>query len=260
MDIIAAHRQGLTEKLELECADLAGRPRDYGQRAIVLHHLFDHSQGTHWWALIEASRQMATDRALQSLEARTGGWWRRRATRDAANLALADLRTALGKEAARRTAHAYRAYRMAGTPALVDALDQMIAPEHARGLVALHAERREGRAIDAGRSDGLALAVEADIGADPEGSVARAMEAMDRTFLGRAARKALKVQPLPQVIRRRAKRGWASLDRALREDPFLPAAFRANPAQHFFALQHALADRRRRDWVEGADSGEALAA
>ena len=36
MDIIAAHQQGLIEKLSEEAAALAGRPNDFGQRAVVL--------------------------------------------------------------------------------------------------------------------------------------------------------------------------------------------------------------------------------
>ena len=42
MDIIAAHRQGLIEQLDDEVAALAGRGRDHAQRAVVLHHLYDH--------------------------------------------------------------------------------------------------------------------------------------------------------------------------------------------------------------------------
>ena len=39
MDIIAAHQQGLIEKLAEEAAALAGRPKDFGQRAVVLGRL-----------------------------------------------------------------------------------------------------------------------------------------------------------------------------------------------------------------------------
>lgn len=260
MDIIAAHREGLTQKLDVECADLAGRARDFGQRAIVLHHLYDHSLGTHWWALVEARRQMAMDRALQALEAKAKGWWRGRVSREAAATALLGLRQALGEEAARRTAAAYRAYRMAGTPALLDSLETIASAEHGRLLVGLHAQRRDGQAIGAGESEALAIAVEQDVGDDPDGMVAQAFARVDTTFLGQAARRALKTTPLDKTIIRQRKRGWASIERALRDDPFLPAAFRANPAQHFFALQHGLADRRRRDWVEGGGESEALAA
>jgi hypothetical protein len=38
----------------------------------------------------------------------------------------------------------------------------------------------------------------------------------------------------------------------LRADP-VAGFFRANPAQHFYALQHALAERRRRQWREACD-------
>lgn len=260
MDIIAAHRAGLTEKLDVECADLAGRACDFGQRAIVLHHLYDHSLGGHWWALVEAQRQLATDRALQRLERQTRRWWRSRASCDAALCALMALRDALGREGARRTAAAYRAYRMAGTPALVDGLEGAMAPDHAGRLVAMHGQRREGRAIGADEAEALALAVERDVGADPAGAVAAALDEVGRTYLGRPARRLLMPVRFEKVLARHRKRGWSKLERALREDPFLPAAFRANPAQHFFALQHGLADRRRKGWVEGVSEGEALAA
>ncbi|WP_037500911.1 hypothetical protein [Sphingomonas jaspsi] len=257
MDIIAAHRDGLTQKLDLECADLAGRARDFGQRAIVLHHLYDHSLGGHWWALLEAVRQMEIDRALQALEGKARAWWRGRKSQETALEALAALRTALGDEQARRTAIAYRTYRMAGTPALADALCD---GEHARRLVDLHARRRDGEAIDPASAVSLVEAVEADIGSDPDGAVATAWAAVDATFVGKAARAALQRPTPEQLVARHAKKGWAKLERTLREDPFLPAAFRANPAQHFYALQHGLADRRRKEWVEGVGKSEALAA
>lgn len=251
MDIISAHRQGLIEKLELECADLAGRPRDFGQRAIVLHHLYDHSQGGHCWALVEARRQMAIERILQQLEGRADRWWRSRRSCAAAAEAVRALRMALGAEAARRTARAYAAYRMAGTPALADALAARTAPDHAAALLRLHAFRRDGITLDREAAHQLAEAVEADLGHDPQGGIAAALQCADATFLGRAAREALRATPLAKAIGRFGRKGWANVERALRMDPFLPAAFRANPAQHFFALQHGLADRRRKEWVEG---------
>lgn len=257
MDIIAAHREGLTEKLELECTDLAGRGRDFGQRAIVLHHLYDHSLGGHWWALLEAVRQMEMDRALQALEAKAGAWWRGGKAQGAARAALGELRTALGEEQARRTATAYRLYRMAGTPALAETLADS---DHARRLIELHALRRDGQGIGADGAASLVEAVEADVGCDPDGAVAAAWALVDVSHLGKPARRALKRSDLAQSVARYRKKGWPKLERTLREDPFLPAAFRANPAQHFYALQHGLADRRRKDWVEGVGESEALAA
>lgn len=257
MDIIAAHREGLTEKLDLECSDLAGRARDFGQRAIVLHHLYDHSLGGHWWALLEATRQMEIDRALQSLEAKAGAWWRGGKAQEAARGALSALQLALGEEQARRTALAYRTYRMAGTPALAETLADS---DHARQLVELHSLRRERLEIAPERAATLVDAVEADVGVILDDALASAWARIDETHLGKAARAALKRPPLVQLIARHRKKGWAKLDRSLREDAFLPAAFRANPAQHFYALQHSLAERRRRDWVEGIVGDEALAA
>ena len=74
MDIIAAHQQGLTEQLEEEVAALAGRARDHGQRAMVLHHLYDHSRGAHAWALAEARRALRIAEGLEALAKRLGRW------------------------------------------------------------------------------------------------------------------------------------------------------------------------------------------
>ena len=45
---------------------------------------------------------------------------------------------------------------------------------------------------------------------------------------------------------RAQRRGWASVDRSLKSYGLMPRPFTANSAQHFYAIQNALAERRRR--------------
>jgi len=58
---------------------------------------------------------------------------------------------------------------------------------------------------------------------------------------------------MSRALDRDRKRGWPKIESALRRDPALPASFQANPAQHFFALQNVLAERRRQQWREACD-------
>src|SRR5687767_14406122 len=126
MDIIAAHQQGLIEQLEHEVAAIAGRPRDLCQRAMVLHHLFDHSRGAHQWALAEARRALRIERGLETL----GKTVDRRiwilSRREEAKRALAQLAGALGEESRARCAAAYLAYRLSSTPALRSEAEQRL--------------------------------------------------------------------------------------------------------------------------------------
>src|SRR4030095_9980172 len=88
MDIIAAHRQGLIEQLNEEVTALAGRGRDQAQRAVALHHLYDHSRGSHIWALTEARRELCIAVGLASLRRRLDRWGWIIARRDGARGAL----------------------------------------------------------------------------------------------------------------------------------------------------------------------------
>ena len=88
MDIIAAHQQGLIEKLAEEAAALAGRAKDFGQRAVVLHHLYDHSRGHHQWALAEARRELHIAAAIETLRRKLRQWGWLAARRERARLAL----------------------------------------------------------------------------------------------------------------------------------------------------------------------------
>ena len=254
MDIIAAHQQGLIEQLDDEVAALAGRPRDHVQRAIVLHHLYDHSRGGHVWALAEARRALWLAASLAALERRIERWGWLVGRRDEAHAALALLAETLGEAAQRRTAAAYRAYRLTATAALRNAAEEAIEPSLLELLDQCHSARRSGsdlpdetRQMLADASEQLAsAAVEAE-------AIAAAWSAIDATSLRRAARRPLGGKAMARQAARDERRGWAKVERQLLADPALPAAFRANPAQHFYALQRLLQQRRRQQWREACD-------
>jgi len=90
-----------------------------------------------------------------------------------------------------------------------------------------------------------------------EGNAAEPVEdawrAIDATGLRRAAHGLLGARAMSRALDRDRKRGWPKIESALRRDPALPASFQANPAQHFFALQNVLAERRRQQWREACD-------
>ena len=71
--------------------------------------------------------------------------------------------------------------------------------------------------------------------------------------LGRSARRLLGDKALAHCEAGDERKGCARVERQLRADLLFPASFRANPAQHFYALQNALAERRRKQWREAAD-------
>src|SRR5688572_29438534 len=142
MDIIAAHQQGLIEQLDDEVAALAGRPRDHVQRAIVLHHLYDHSRGGHVWALAEARRALWVARRLAALERRIERWGWLVGRRDEARAALGLLADSLGEAAQRRAAAAYRAYRLTATAALRGAAEDAIQAPLLELLDHCHSARR----------------------------------------------------------------------------------------------------------------------
>ncbi|HXG81515.1 MAG TPA: hypothetical protein VNJ05_06920, partial [Sphingomicrobium sp.] len=83
--------------------------------------------------------------------------------------------------------------------------------------------------------------------------LAAAWTAIESTGLGRAAHRLLGDKALAKAAQRDRKRGWLRIEQEIRNDPTLPASFRANPAQHFYALQHGLAERRRQQWREACD-------
>lgn len=254
MDIIAAHQQGLIEQLEEEVAALAGRPRDHAQRAMVLHHLYDHSRGSHAWALAEARQSLWIASGIARLERRIARWGWTVLKRDQAEVALVRLADALGEAAKARMIAAYRAYRLSATKALRGEAEANLPEALLGALDRCHHFRREGEKLPA--DIGLALAEESERLADAaidHDALAEAWAMVEATGLRRAAKRLVGPKALARCRVRDERKGWARIDGELRRDPALPAAFRANPAQHFYAMHRALAERRRQQWRELCD-------
>jgi hypothetical protein len=254
MDIIAAHQQGLIEQLEEEVISLAGRARDHGQRAVVLHHLFDHSRGCHMWALAEARRAVRTSAGLTSLRRKLGHWAWRAASRDQAIAALDLLSDALGEAAQVRTMSAYRAYRLSATKALRSEAERCLPPILLASLDQCHTARRVGEAPSAEAR--IMLAEESERMAEAamdRAALDAAWATIDASRLRRSARALLGDLALARAAAGDERKGWVRVERQLRNDPALPTTFRANPAQHFYALQHMLQERRKQQWREACD-------
>lgn len=252
MDIIAAHRDGLLEQLDEEVAALAGRALDHGQRAIVLHHLYDHARGGHWWALGEARRALRIASRVAQLERLLSRWrWSIRRPAEARQ-ALDRLAAALGEEARLRTAAAYRSYRLTATAAL---RDEALPPVFRERLDECHAARRAGSDLPAEACRDLAAQCDAYVTAISAGSTELhdAWAAIEASGLARPTRRLLSEKRLARDAQRDGKLGLARLEKLLRDDPVLPAAFRANPAQHFYALLRGLVERRRNEWRKACD-------
>jgi hypothetical protein len=254
MDIIAAHRQGLLEQLDEGVAALAGRPRDHAQRAIVLHHLHDHSRGNHLWALAEARRSLRLAAGLAALRRRLDRWGWAIAHRDEAGAALDGLAEALGRTARSRTIAIYRAYRATGTQAMRDEADAWLDPVLADLLGQCHAARRIGMSMALEDQQSLAVHCEqlAAAATDPA-EIDAAWVAIEATGLRRAARRLLGDKAVARQVAKDQRRGTARVECDLRNDATLPASFRANPAQHFYALQQMLRQRRHQQWREACD-------
>jgi hypothetical protein len=254
MDIIAAHQQGLIEQLDAEVEALAGRPRDHVQRAIVLHHLYQHSNGGHVWALAEARRSLRIASGLAKFEKRLARWqW---TVRDPAGCraALDLLAGALGDAARARTIAAYRAYRLSATKALRGEAEASLSPTLLQAFDECHSTRRAKMAMTAD-AQGI-LAEESErlaVGSVDCERLDAAWVEIDTTGIGRSARRLVGEKRLARCQARDGWKGWARVERQLRSDPSLPASFRANPAQHFYAMQLMLAKRRRQKWGQLSD-------
>jgi hypothetical protein len=254
MNIIAAHQQGLIEQLEDEVAAIAGRARDYGQRAMVLYHLFDHSRGAHEWALAEAQRQLRIADGLGTLAKQLGRWGWLFSRQEQTSCTLAQLAGAMGEEARARCAAAYFAYRLSATPALRGEADQRLPADYLQALDKCHWARRSGEGVPAETVARLAEQTELHARAAIDHDlVTAAWSAIGATWLARSASRLLGPKSLARAETGDRRRGRAKVEQALRYDRRLPASFRANPAQHFYALRHALAERRRQRWREACD-------
>ena len=249
MDIIAAHQQGLIEQLDHEVAALAGRAGDHGQRAVVLHHLYDHSRGEHRWALAEAFREARIAGGIVALERRLARWGWRAAARSEAKIALDGLTAAIGEGARDRAATAYRAYRLSATKALRGKAEQALPPALLGALDRCHDARRGGAAMSARERDALADASFA-VAADPC-ALEAAWAAIDATRIGAAARRRLGPAAMARADRAAMRRGMGrgaaargqGVAARISHQPgatFLRAAPRAGRA-----AAHAVARRRR---------------
>jgi hypothetical protein len=254
MDIIAAHQQGLIEQLEEEVAAIAGRPSDFCRRAMVLHHLFDHSRSAHQWALAEARRELRIARGVELLEKRLDRWGWLISRREEAKRALAQLADAMGEASRARCAAAYLAYRLSATPALRVEAEQRLPEALLGALDQCHRSRRAREAVSADVNSSLAERSELHaVEAVDHDSLDAARAAIGTTWLRQSAARLIGSKALARCEARDSKRGWQKVEQSLRNDPLLPASFRANPAQHFYALQRGLVERRRQQWREACD-------
>jgi hypothetical protein len=254
MDIITAHRHGLIEQLEEEVAALAGRGRDHVQRAIVLHHLFDHSRGSHCWALLEARRELRIAVGLATLRRRLARWGWLRAKRERAEAALDQLAEALGEASRSRTAFAYRAYRLSSAPALREEAEASLDQALLALLDQCHAARRAAVSLGPEAKKAIIDQCEHWVAKVVDGqSVRLAWEAIAATGLKRAASRVVGDKALARLMAKDQRRDAAKIERQLRDDDLFPPGFRANPAQTFYALQRMLLERRRQQWREACD-------
>ncbi|MDV3257255.1 MAG: hypothetical protein LOX97_05640 [Sphingomonas sp.] len=254
MDIIAAHQQGLVEQIEEDARTLAGRPGDYGQRAIVLHHMYSNSSFSHEWALAEALREMRIARAIDRLHKSPEGWGWSSRRRGEARAALAGLARAIGEASRARCASAFAAYRLTGTASLRGEAERLLGDVLRTSLCLCHAARRSAQTLpDETRLLLWQSSEELATASVDQDSLDAAWTRIGSTRLARKAWKLLGGPAMERARARDASRGWAKGEAALRADPLLPAAFRANPAQHFYSLQHLVAERRRKQWREACD-------
>ena len=245
MDIIASHQHGLAEQLAHEAAALAGRERDAVQRAIVGHHLYQHSEGRHGFALMAAVAALSLDRALARM-AKVALRWPRR---DVVLAARVEDFAAQARRIDRERCEAMLlAYRLATTPGLRGAGvggDPALALANAGGerrddyLVHVRwAEERWGAQIEA--------AIDALAWSKAPGVLTEAVAALRLSVA---------------LYDHATRSGWARTERALTADKALPRGFAANPGQHYYAIQRGLADKRRKlkgEWLD-FDPAEAVA-
>jgi hypothetical protein len=164
------------------------------------------------------------------------------------------LEEALRKSDRCRTISAYRAYRLSSSQALRDEAEASLDPILLGLLDQCHAARRSGTSLSPDAQAELAGLSEecADAGVDYD-QMRGAWEAIEATGLKRAAKRLLGEQALARRAARDLRRGAIRVERDLRANPALPPSFKANPAQHFYALQLLLRERRRQQWREACD-------
>ena len=230
MDLISAHRHGLGDQLREEAEGLTGRPQDDVQRAIVAHHLFDHSAGRHAYALFAAEAALGFEEALDALRtAAKRARWRIGRNRSVELLERVEaFGAALAGIDAERCAAMWIAYRAAqhdATHAMVPAELAALHGGDARAIFAAHQAWFEGR---------WGLALEA------------AIVALDWPLRAAPVTALLEGLRIPATrLDKAERRGLRKAEAVLVADKRLPARFAANPAHHYYALQRAMAARRR---------------
>ncbi|QNN65576.1 hypothetical protein H9L12_03065 [Sphingomonas rhizophila] len=243
MDIIASYQHGRIEQLAEEARGLAGRECDHVQRAIVYHHLYQHSGDRHAYALIAAQAALRLEDALANVEAAAErSWWRIGRARAAALAERArDFAAALRTIDRDRCEAMQLAYRLAHTHGLStlaedqlpEELRQAFASDDRRALFLAHQQWVENR---------WGLALEAAIHRLEwplrKGAVERAIAAL---------------RPGVAMFSAVERRGFTVFERKLFTDDALPRAFAGNPGQHYYRLQRDLADKRRRARAEACD-------
>jgi hypothetical protein len=228
----------LAAQLAEEAHGLAGRARDHVQRAIVAHHLFDHSGGRHAYALLAAEGALALESALDAMRtaAKRARWRLRGARRAAVMERIEAFGAALAAiDAARCEAMwiAYRAAQHEGTAALVPAALGALRDADADAMFAAHQAWAE-----------------AEWGLDIEAALAALDWPLDAKPVAAAVR-SLRI-PAERFAKAR-KKGLRKVEATLVADPRFPPKFAANPAHHYYVLQRHMAERRRneRDLVLG---------
>ena len=205
-------------------------------------------------SLAEARRELRIAEGIDRLRRRLSRWGWLASRRERARVALEVLANSLGEQSRARCVAAYTAYRSTGTRSLRDQAERNLPAELLEALSSCHAARRSGAAMS---GDALGILFDESETFVAEVVTADAVEAawiaIGATGLRRAAHRLLGGRALNRAFARDRRRGWPKIESALRQDRALPTSFRANPAQHFYALQNVLAERRRQQWREECD-------
>ena len=270
MDIIASHRSGLLDALREEAEDLAGRTGDFAQRAATYHHLYQHSGGNHAFPLLAAHGALWGSKHFRA-GMRLGGWlkWRFPSARrrDAID-ALARFTETLRDINRQVCVETYFIYRLSAVPALRPEAERLIEPSLLAGLDRMHGHRRAGTLAPLAERRALfELFYDWEQRTVVHARLTEAFAAFDWPELERLARRTnvrfaylgwrpLRFSDFASREERREKgllafdraerRGWAAVERSLKAYGLMPPPFTANSAQHFFAIQNAHAERRRR--------------
>jgi len=153
-----------------------------------------------------------------------------------------------------RCTAAYLAYRLSATEALRGEAEHRLPPALLGLLDQCHRSRRSGDGVPEDRLAELAEQSELHARtAVADEMLLNAWSAVDATWIRRPAHRLLAETMLVRREARDRKRGLHKVEMELLDDPQLPTSFRANPAQHFYALQLGLAQRRRQRWREACD-------